>query len=164
MNISLNADEILGIAEKMEQDAAAFYEAACKITTFPAAQRLLFDLADWEKKHLKTFAAIRQELAGQEKEAGSFDPRCEIAQYLQALAEQAPFDDGEDPLAAFGSDPALNDILKVALGRERDAVAFYAGVKELVPNALGKDKVADVIREEMAHVTLLNSLLRQFKG
>ena len=53
----------------------------------------------------------------------------------------------------------MKDILKAAIGAEKDSIVFYLGMKELVPEKLGKDKLDGIIKEEMAHIKLLSSRL-----
>ncbi|MCK4603454.1 MAG: hypothetical protein KAU41_01990, partial [Deltaproteobacteria bacterium] len=52
-------------------------------------------------------------------------------------------------------------ILWVAIGLEKASIIFYLGMKELVPESLGKKKIDDIMKEEMGHIRLLsNRLLR----
>jgi rubrerythrin len=53
----------------------------------------------------------------------------------------------------------MKDILKAAIGAEKDSIVFYLGMKELVPAKLGKDKIDDIIKEEMSHIRLLSARL-----
>jgi len=50
--------------------------------------------------------------------------------------------------------------LKMAIGVERDSIAFYVGLKEAVSRKAGKDKVDDIIKEEMGHIVTLNEKLQ----
>ena len=46
----------------------------------------------------------------------------------------------------------LDDIFDTALQIEKDSIAFYVGIKELVPQKAGKDKMDKIIGEEMRHI------------
>jgi rubrerythrin len=48
----------------------------------------------------------------------------------------------------------------MAIGVERDSIAFYVGLKEAVSRKAGKDKVEDIIKEEMGHIVALNEILQ----
>ena len=48
------------------------------------------------------------------------------------------------------------DLLNMAIKFENDSIIFYLGMKKLVPEDLGKDKVEKLIEEEMKHVVMLN--------
>lgn len=160
MSVSFSAYEILEIAERMERDAAALYEAAATATTHPAARELFTDLANWERQHEEMVGAMRQEESGGVSLVADVDPDSAMGQFLEPLAGQTPFGTTTAPMAAFGHEPTLDHILRVALDREKDAVAFYLGIKEMV-GELGKEKVDQVIHAELDHITLLIGMLRQ---
>jgi rubrerythrin len=43
----------------------------------------------------------------------------------------------------------------MAIGIERDSIAFYVGLKESVSKRAGKDQVEAIIKEEVGHVATL---------
>ncbi|RJP60577.1 MAG: hypothetical protein C4541_03710 [Candidatus Auribacter fodinae] len=51
------------------------------------------------------------------------------------------------------------EILKFALGREKDSVVFYVGMKEMVPESLGRKHLDKIIQEEMNHVGVISKFL-----
>jgi len=53
----------------------------------------------------------------------------------------------------------MEDILQKAIGMEKDSIVFYLGIKELVPERLGKGRIDAIIREEMNHITSLSKRL-----
>ncbi|NOY80657.1 MAG: ferritin family protein [Kiritimatiellaeota bacterium] len=162
MSIQFNADEIFEIAERIEANGAAFYRAAAR--KIPEASRgFLLDLAVWEEQHQQKFAAMRTRLAGESTEPTVWDPDCEAAQYLQALADGAVFPADEAPVTALPADSSVEDILRVALEREKASIAFYVGMQYLVPPALGKAEIDGIVLEEMSHVTLLTRKLVALK-
>ncbi len=55
------------------------------------------------------------------------------------------------------------EILKAALTAEKDSIVFYLGMKDLVPESLGKNKIDDIIKEEMSHIKIIGNKLREFK-
>jgi len=54
----------------------------------------------------------------------------------------------------------VEDILQMAIGLEKDSIVFYLGMKEMVPERLGRGKIDGIIKEEMRHV---NDLSREFE-
>ncbi len=50
-------------------------------------------------------------------------------------------------------------LLKIAIELEKDSVIYYMGIKQVIPESFGKEKVDSIIKEEMSHITLLNSKL-----
>jgi rubrerythrin len=53
----------------------------------------------------------------------------------------------------------MKKILKAAIEAEKDSIVFYLGMKEAVPDNLGKGRLDHIIREEMGHVRLLSKRL-----
>lgn len=158
MGIRFNADEVFEMAERIEENGAAFYQAAAECVE-PALQELMAEFAEWERDHKRRFAAMREELSARSREPTTFDPDGEAAQYLQALASGEVFDVKTDPLAELGVLPTSAAILEYALGREKDSIGFYVGMRDMVPARLGRDRIDAIIREEMSHVTTLNERL-----
>ncbi len=157
MGLDFNADEIFEIAEQIERNGGIFYRKAAE-SVDGEEKEFLLELAKMEDDHEITFAAIRKELTGKEKASTTFDPEDEAAQYLNALAETRVFFEKElNPTNMI-------DILKAAVMAEKDSIVFYLGMMDLVPGKMGKDKINDIIKEEMAHIKLLsNRLARQKK-
>ena len=160
MSITFNADEIFEIAEQIERNGAKFYREAAGITPDADAKKLLLNMAAMEDGHEMTFAQMRKELSAQEKESNVFDPDNEVAQYLQTMAD---FHGTEGKVSAtdkLTGKESLADILKIALQAEKNSIAFYVGVKDLVPSKAGKDKIQAIIIEEMAHVSTIGGKLQ----
>ena len=157
MGLDFNADEIFEIAEQIERNGGIFYRKAAE-SVDGEEKEFLLELARMEDDHEVTFAAIRKELTDKQKASTTFDPEDEAGQYLNALAETRVFFEKElNPTNMI-------DILKAAVMAEKDSIIFYLGMMDLVPGKMGKDKINDIIKEEMAHIKLLsNRLARQKK-
>ena len=57
----------------------------------------------------------------------------------------------------------MEEILKTAITAEKDSIVFYLGMKDVVPTHLGKEKLDDIIKEEMGHISLLSKELLELK-
>lgn len=156
MALDFNADEIFEMAEEIERNGATFYRKAAEGVSGDEKDFLL-ELAKMEDDHEVTFKAMRKELGDKEKASTTFDPQGEAPQYLKALADTRVFFEKDlDPTD-------MKDILKAAIGAEKDSIVFYLGMKDLVPEKMGKDKLDDIIKEEMSHIKLLSSRLIKTK-
>ena len=162
MSDVFNMDEIFEIAEQIERNGAKFYRKAAGSFTEDGKEMLL-ELADMEVNHEKLFSEMRRDFAKESKLAESFDPNGEAALYLQAIADGYVFKFNEDPSEKLKGNESMEDILKIAIGLENDSIAFYTGIREAVPDKLGKDKVGQVVAEEMRHVTMLKGKLVSLK-
>lgn len=116
-----------------------------------------------EDRHLELFQSMRKQLTAKEKETTTFDPNDEAALYLRAMADGHVFDVSVDPSEQLTGKETMDKILRTAIGLERDSIAFYVGLKEKVPERLGKHKIDELIKEEVRHVGLLSNELRALK-
>ena len=163
MGISFNADEIFEMAEQIERNGARFYRSAAEKFSDLAASNKLFKLAAMEERHEKTFAAIRAELTGGVRIESTFDPENQAALYLQAIADGKVFDIKKDPSDILSEGKTLADILQIAIGLEKDSIVFYTGIKDMVTEKQGKEKIDVIIKEEMGHIIDLNNQLNLLK-
>ena len=157
MSFEFNADEVFAVAEDIERNGAVFYRDAARKTKDAAAKEFLEGLAAMEDDHLKTFAAMRGGLTERERQSTTFDPNDEAALYLGALADTRVFFKKE---IGAGS---LEEIYMAAVLAEKDSIAFYLGMKEVVSGPAGKAKLEDIIREEMRHIRILSERLAASK-
>lgn len=164
MSIKFSADEILSVAEKIERNGARFYQRAAELQEDPKKAQLLTDLAAMEEEHERAFSAMRSALSGQERAETAYDPEDEIGFYLQAMADGHIFDPKADPAAALQQNEPLESVLRTAIGLEKESVVFYQGVKSIVPERLGRDRVEAIIREEVGHIGLLSARLAEIKS
>lgn len=153
MGLGFNADEIFEMAEQIERNGAKYYREAAEAVTNEADKTFLVELAVMEDDHEVTFADLRKNLSADEKEAVTFDPEDEAAQYLKALADTRVFYQKDIDLSS------MEGILKGAITAEKDSIVFYLGMKDLVGGTRGKDRIDAIIKEEMKHIKLLSSRL-----
>ncbi|MEW6186357.1 MAG: ferritin family protein [Thermodesulfobacteriota bacterium] len=157
MIYDFNADDIFEMAEQLERNGARFYRTAAEAVQTPAAKDLLLRLAAMEDNHEKTFAQMRAQLKAAEKSSTVFDPHGEAAGYLKSLADTRVFFEKKIDTSS------MEAILKEAITAEKDSIVFYLGMKEAVPESLGKNRLEEVIKEEMGHIRLLSKELMALK-
>lgn len=156
MSITFNADEIFEIAEQIERNGMEFYRRAAEVSSDAEARKLMLELADWEGTHVKVFADLRKDLSLHEKEPVFFDPNNEAVMYLRAIAGEHVFSPKADSRKFLSGKESLEQILSKAICFEKDSIAFYVGMRDLVSKELGKEKVDKIIEEEKRHVVMLN--------
>jgi len=160
MGIIFNIDETLQMAIQIEKNGNAFYQKAARATTDNALKKLFKDLANMEDLHEKYFLKLKKELTAKERVQDVYDPDAEGVLYLNAFASGHIFKVDNDPARELTGDETMADILDIAIGLEKDSVVFYLGIKEMVPENLGKAKVEIIIKEEMKHIRLLSEQMR----
>ena len=157
MSYDFNADEIYEMAQQIERNGAAFYRKAAETVDEASAKELLLNFAEMEVAHERMFAELKKDLSEKDKTTTTFDPEGEAALYLRALADTRVFFEKEIDISS------LKGILKAAIMAEKDSIVFYLGMKEMVPDDLGKAKIDIIIKEEMSHIKLLSNRLVALK-
>ncbi|MDP6523635.1 MAG: ferritin family protein [Kiritimatiellia bacterium] len=160
MGVRFNIDEVLAMAAQIERNGGTFYRAAAAGESSPEGKDLLLKIAEQEDCHLALFERMREQVSGPEVELTAFDPYGEAVLYLKAMADGHVFDlRGDDPTKILKGDETLEDIIRIALQAEKDSIAFFVGLKDLIPANMGNEKIDDLIREEMIHIRWLNDQL-----
>ncbi len=106
-----------------------------------------------ETQHEMAFAAMRAELTERETEPTVFDPDDEAVLYLRALADTKVFSEIQEVPSS------MKDIITMAIELEKNSIAFYIGMRDLVPDKRGKERLDNIIKEEKNHIVLLNKKL-----
>jgi rubrerythrin len=159
MTPELTAYEVLEIAEKMERDAAKFYRKAAGMCDDPRICKLLTELAQWEKRHVRIFAEMKEHLSEHAWELGYFEPdRIDIS---RVRVPPTISDSHADPARELTGAETKADILRVAIKKENDAIAYYTSLKEFVLGEGNLEVIEDIIREEQRHVRILTQSLEQ---
>ncbi len=162
MGIEFNADEVFEVAEQIERNGARFYKQGAEQIADEVTKKLLLSLAKWEIGHEKLFAEMRADLSKSEKEQTAFDPDNEAVLYLQAMADDHVFNVKEISEILKGIE-SPEEILNTALRFEKDSIAYFLGMRELVPERLGKDKIDSIVREEISHVATIRQLIKSLQ-
>ncbi|MBM4331091.1 MAG: rubrerythrin [Deltaproteobacteria bacterium] len=163
MSIDFNADEIFQMAEQIERNGSAFYRRAASLTARSITAQLFLKLAAMEDEHEKTFAHMRAELSEQESKAKVSDPDDQSATYLRAWADGHVFDVRTNPAERLTGKEKAEEVLKMAIGLEKDSIVFYLGMKEAVPQRSGREKIEGIIKEEMRHMATLSNELETLR-
>jgi rubrerythrin len=164
MSITFSADEVFEMAEQIERNGAKFYrEAAAKISD-RQAKDLFLRLAGMEDGHLRTFGQMRKTLSAREKEETTFDPEGEAAFYLQAMAADRGSEGKKTPTMKLTGQESTPELFDIAIGAEKNSILYYVGLKGLVPEGAGRDKVEVIIREEAGHLAELRRQMDALKA
>jgi rubrerythrin len=158
MALAFNADDVFELAEQIERNGAKFYRRAAGDMSDKQTREVLLDLAAKEDQHLATFVALRKRLSEEATSPTTFDPYGDAPLYLQAMADAHVFGTKQAEDVLTGRETARS-VLELAIGFEKDTIAFFTGMKETVPERLGKPEVDRMIKEEMTHVVILSKAL-----
>lgn len=154
MSFKFNADEVFQMAERIEKNGAKFYRKAAGFAEGDVSKTLL-DLAIMEDSHIAVFAKMREELSDGDVGITTFDPDGLAQSYIEAMTDGVIFDTTIDPSEKITGSESTEMVFNIAIGLEKDSIVFYQIMKRVVPEKLGKDKLDEIIAEEVRHIALL---------
>ena len=160
MSITFNADEIFEMAEQIERNGAKFYREAAGNASDADVKEMLLSMAAMEDGHEQTFSQMRKELSAEDKESNIFDPDNEVAQYLKTMPDFHGTEGKVSSTEKLTGSETVAEVLKIAMQAEKNSIAFYVGIKDLLVSKSGKQKVQAIIIEEMAHVSTIGGKLQ----
>jgi rubrerythrin len=162
MSIRFNADEVFEMAERIEINGAKFYRRAAELKgkADKAAGDLLLKLAKMEDQHRQIFSAMRKELPEDLRERTEFDPYLEANLYLGTMADAHPGEGAPSAAAALTGQETFPQIVRIAIDLEGKSIVFYLGLRDMVPEKLGKGRIDAIIAEEKQHIVTLTDVLR----
>ena len=152
-----NANEIFEIGKQIEVNGGKFYRKAAELATDPRAKDALRRLAEMEASHEEIFGELQEKLtqafAVDQRAMPDFDQQA--ANYLKAMATGKIFDVDSDPLKKIKGGEGPAKLLEIAIDFEKNSVVFFAAMKKMVPDALGKAQIDVLIDEEIGHAAML---------
>ncbi len=163
MQQEFNIDEIFTIAVDIEKNGEKFYRHAAEKASDEDTKKLLTELADWEKGHIKIFKDLHARLKDAGEKDLTWDPYGEVELYLRAVADRQVFPVEQDYTDFVEQHGSIEDTLKFALDREKDSVVFYTSLDMVVPGDLSEGKVNSIIKEEISHIRMINEKLAQLR-
>ncbi len=155
MSFNFNICEVFEIAEELERNGSLFYKKISKCFNNEQTQKKLLELSALDQRHSDEFAEIKKGFSETECPPTAFDPDHEDALYLRAMADQHVFDVKKN-LCALITDQSEREILNLAVEKEKEAMAFYLGLKTAVDKQADKDKVETIIKTKMQQLGVLN--------
>ena len=82
---------------------------------------------------------------------------------MRAWADGHVFDVRSNPADKLTGKEKVENILQIAIGLEKDSIVFYLGMKDGIPERLGRSKVDEIIKEEMRHMASLSRELETLR-
>jgi rubrerythrin len=160
MTVTFNAFEVFEIAEQIERNGTNFYVRAAELFDDPNTREMFLRLAEWERQHEMFFARMKQHLSErnwQESTSESDD----LLPDPRVMAGMAVFGIRSDPAEELHGRQNRTDILRRAVENEKDSIVFYHGLKEFVNNETDREKIDEIIKEEIKHIVILDKSLKQ---
>lgn len=146
--------EIFKIAEQIERNGARFYRRAAEIFDDGDIRDIFRQLAEWETKHERAFARMRERLSDSGGSPGNLD-RGRTVNDPTAMAGLAVFGIRSNPWEELTGHESRTQVLRRAVDKEKDSIVFYEGLKGFAADCADRDRIDDIIREEMRHILIL---------
>ena len=162
MTVTLNAFEVFEIAEQIERNGTNFYIRAAELFDDPDICQMFLKLAEWEKEHELVFAGMKQQLSEQSRQESASEPE-DLLPDPRVMAGLAVFGIRSNPSEELHGRQEKTDIIRRAVEKEKDSIVFYHGLKEFVPAGADKNKIDDIIKEEMRHIVILDQSLKKYE-
>jgi len=159
----LSAFEIVAVAQTIERDSIDFYRQAARLFNDEELRKMLFLLADWERKHEGVFTAMKRELSQIREKEMTFDVSSFVSTSPLALKCMAWSAAQSKSKQEFTGAESKEEILELAMSRERNAISFYYELIGVVGDSSSKDKINDIIEEEKRHVIILRRAMEQLR-
>ncbi len=150
------ADDVFNMAVRIEENGKAFYTGAAQKAKDSRVKGLFEELAEMEDGHIKQFKDLRSRLVASIAHM-VWDPEGLGAGYLNAAADSHVFtaEAATERLKGINTAEAA---IEMALRFEKDSVAFFLGMKQMLPDAGGKDDIDSLIQSEMDHISMLSEV------
>jgi len=162
MTVTFNALEVFEIAEQIERNGTDFYIRAAELFNDPDICQMFLRLAEWEREHEMIFAGMKQQLSERSRQKSASGPD-DLLPDPRIMAGLAVFGIRSDPAEELRGRQEKTDIIRRAVEKEKDSIVFYHGLKEFVPTGADKEKIDEIIKEEMRHIVTLDQSLKQYE-
>lgn len=162
MTVTFNAFEVFEIAEQIERNGTNFYIRAAELFDDTETCQMFLKLAEWEKQHEETFAKMKQQLSGQDRHE-SAPGADDLLPDPRVMAGMAVFGIRSNPAEELRGRQDKKDIIRRAVEKEKDSIAFYHGLKGFVSAEADKETIDEIIKEEMKHIVILDQSLKEYE-
>ncbi len=157
----LSIEAVSEIAQKIERNAAIYYEKAAGL--FPAFEAELVSLKKMEEVHEEIFLKMQDQLEEEQLSKLAPDPFGELDSYLQVFADTSG---GEGRPAEFnrltGSE-SFQEVLKRSIELENESIKFYKMLEKAVPEN-SRHFIETIVVEEQKHIASLKLILVKNAG
>ncbi len=154
--------EVFEMAEQIERNGVKFYQEAAQNAESKELRKFLSDFAIMETEHISSFKDMASKYANDDNR-NFIDPTDTAMLYIDAMVNGCIFNDTTIPYSSIKSDDTVEIIFSKAIALEKDAIAFYTGMRECFSKPEDKKAIDDIIIEEMGHVVLLKNQYDQTK-
>ena len=147
-----NASEIIDIAIRLEENAAAVCRQAIDRVLPPQIQSLLEWMIEEEMRHAAWFADLQRRVAG--------PPPNPIVRAMkrEMLGQMIGGQSFSLKQVDFGALGSIEELIDVLVEFEKDTILFYEMLDAFIAEADARSQLQRIIAEEKSHITRLEAL------
>lgn len=157
MNGTLNTLEIYEIAVQIEQNGARYYKRAAEMFDEPDISRIFIELMNWELKHKQLFSDMKKQHSESSPDTKAHESGHELLE-AKVMAGLAVFGIRPNPSDELSGKETISVVIKKAIENEKDSIVFYNGLKDFAFDDSAKEKIDEIIREELRHIKILSKV------
>lgn len=156
--IGLVFEDLVDLAFQMETNGAAYYAKAAARSTDPEIRKLFTNLQRTEEMHVRLWAEVKAKLGT----SGPVDREADeaVSEYLRAWLSGNVYDRATEEVVAIAESGSVPEVFRVAIGLEKETIAFYTGLRALVADDRVLERLDGMVKEELRHVAELSRVLR----
>lgn len=163
MDKIFNAQEVFDIAIRIEENGTAYYKRAASLQHDEDKKKFLAGLAGMEDEHRSKFMKMKTDYLASSQQENPYDPTGEALLYLQAVGTYHGGEGTPSITDSLTEKTTMAQILGTAVDLEKKSILYYVGLKQIVPQNLGRDVVDAIIAEEQSHVVQLTKALQNLQ-
>ena len=156
VKMKLSIEAVLEIAQKIERNAARYYEQAAKL--FPDFAEDLLKIKKMEEVHETTFIRMQNQLDENQRSQFLSDPFGEMDTYLQAFADTSGGEGRPAEIKSLMGSETFGAVIERAIELEKETIEFYQGLDKLISDE-NKGYLEIMVDEESNHIKILNKIL-----
>lgn len=157
MGVELNAKEVFELARQIEKKAEEFYLIAATTARDAVTRGMFMSLAIMEREHAQVFDAMAVTPA---PDGAEVFVSSESQSKLWPILAAGMVENIQVELPKFFENRhSTAEILKGAMGFERDTIVLFLGIREMMASPADRTRLDDIMKEEMGHLVTLGSHL-----
>lgn len=154
-NAGLSAEDVFGLAIALEHEGIKFFLAASEATGRPELRKLFISLAQAEQIHERKLIFMRDKLR-KDNNPEDFKGQDEvIISYLNSWVKDKVFYLTDREIDKLVQSRNIREILFKAIALEKEAIAFFSGLRDYMSDYFADGAVKQILAEEMQHLVIL---------
>ncbi len=164
MEAKFDVHGVLLIAENVQHKGNHFYLQAAECFMDPQCSDLCRQLASRQGGEEGFVGRWKKQISREPSDSWAGEKRDYVSTHPSVMADLEGFAHSIGRWARLTGRESTEEILKIAIMRVEDAIAFYRGLKDFVRDPAGIEALDTIIAEEKSHITALAKRLTSQKS